>query len=503
MSAPSPFILVNLADVNASQSHADQQPIADNADIAQIANDAFDQAAFDAASTLAKEMPVMEELEWVLKETIGNTAAERTSERLRLLEHFVQQPDNAAAAPRSPGDSGATTAMSASVNTLLKKFTQVAPLLHHKTERLRPLQRFAIFKGLGLAVDYIAGRIAARGGVDGSHQPWSLVLHELAQNIVAAERDAFMKKVFGPEEQLNSRFIKTLNASARGTARSTSRASGVTNELLLTAVFNDLQTGVISQRVGIIDMDAWVIKLGDLINRINQSQDAYTLFDVRTPMPAGMVKSNAAVRAWISDHADQIDGPPHSSPEYDEVDQQMFMEDFLVAATPISQDIGVHMIVGITPARVAGLLPVRKGQQRKKLFTDDFSAVQVRQAPVDSEASWVEGLPRAPIALLSTSDLRDFAREAHRAYEVAIGVLLIGAILVADIPEINYHDDCGCLFDRNEGEQRNGIIKVLESLSICDQCRKVLGSHEYVADALVGCLAAIPRPIHFEQDNTP
>jgi len=483
MTIPSPFVLVNVADAGDGKSD-------DN--IEKIASDAFDQAAVEAAREVAVSAPWSAEVAQTLEAIVDAGAIERTAKRLSQLAKFTSERADFQVMPSGLADS----AMGISAKALLNQFASsvtAAEIVDTVANARTEFHRIGGVKGLVGILGGLTRRLLAPNLSTHPSEEWLATVAARAAGIVAEQRGEFMKKVFGAEAELAERFIRTLNASALGTVRAKAGVPGLTKELLLTAVFNDLQTGVESRRVGVIDMGAWVTGLGDLINRINVSQDAYTLFDVRTPMPAGMVKSGSAVQAWIREHADELEQPEQAMLVGGEAENQMFMEDFLRAAVPIRQDIGVHTVVGITPARVAGLIR-HAGQRKKTLFTDDFSAVQVRDAPDGGDPSWVPGLERVPVALLSTSDLREFASKADRSFEVAIGVLLVGALMVAHTPSMNYHDDTGCVFDSNEGEHRGGIVDVLESLSVCDACQVTLGANARIANAMVEALNQIPRP---------
>lgn len=484
----SPFVLVNLSDEESGKPPGS---------IVEIATDAFQQAAVQAVHKLAIEKSWAATIENTLVANLDQEATQRTIARQALLTQFAQMSDMPSTMP-----SDTETALEISVQSLLRQFAESissADFIKMAGAEDANLQRVTLIRKLFERFSSLAHEAAGKRGFLMNFANRALdenvvrALREKAVEILDAQKLQFLERVFGPELKLNEQFVRALDASAHGTARAKRDIPGLSKELLLTAVFNDLQVGTTSHRVGIIDMDSWIAELGGLINRINGAQGTYTLFDVRSPMPAGMVKSNMAIREWAKEHSDEHDASEDELSCLEHVVDQMFMEDFLVAAAPIREHIGVHTIIGITPARVAGLVREQLGQP-KKLFIDDFSAVQVGQVPEGGDPSWVPGLKRVPAALLSTSDLREFAARADRKFEVAIGVLLVGALIVADTPSVNYHDDTGCVFDRNEGDDRKGIVKVLELLTICDRCKAALGKKSSVAEAMVNCLGAIPRP---------
>ncbi len=230
---------------------------------------------------------------------------------------------------------------------------------------------------------------------------------------------------------------------------------------------SDLKTVPATQRVGILDLGAWIANLPELIAKLNQAQQLYTLFELIAPIPSGMIKNNAGFRAWAALHA------PAAAPAlYDGVENQLIEEEFFVAATDIRAALKVDIVVGVTAARLAGL-------HRGKVTWDCFAAVQARVAPPNGHPAELNGRPRVPLVLMSTSDLREFAAQAGRPFEAAVGMLLVSALMVVDSAQLDYHDDNGCIFDGN-WERANFVVS-LRQLAICAQCRARMTPQEFSA----------------------
>jgi hypothetical protein len=123
---------------------------------------------------------------------------------------------------------------------------------------------------------------------------------------------------------------------------------------------------------------------------------------------------------------------------------QMISDEFFEAAADIRKNLELDLIVGLTPARVAGTDP------DNSLFYDHFSATLEKEV------------------LVSTADLRKFSAAAGRPFEAGVGALVVSALLVAINNDLDYHDDTGCIFDYNE--DRASIVPALKSLTVDSQC---------------------------------
>ena len=217
-------------------------------------------------------------------------------------------------------------------------------------------------------------------------------------------------------------------------------------------------------RVGLLDMGAWIGGLPTLLERLNEAQSMFTIFEVQAPLPGGLLKTSRGMAEWVADHraTQKIrNRDEHFAPH-------VVFEDFLSAAESIRKGMGLDYIVGLTPALVAGVEP------DGSVYLNHFSSVL------------------GDTILLSTTDLRQFTEDANRPFEVGVGALLVAALLVAVNDKLEYHDDTGCLFDYNDN--RASLIPALRQLSIDEQClHKMTQGQREAATNMLGVLRRMKR----------
>jgi hypothetical protein len=270
----------------------------------------------------------------------------------------------------------------------------------------------------------------------------------------ALKRSRPMAHVASEPSALNENFKTTLNATllkSRGNKGEAARTK-------LAKVVKDLKSSPNVQRVGILDLGAWLGKLPELIEQLNRAQVLYTLFELLAPVPGGLIKTEQGFVDWSRAHLDA----PLDADVTKGLPRQMIREQFNEVAGNIQRGMGVDLLVGVTPALIAGV----KGDE---IFWNHFSSVM------------------PPLVLLSVSDLRDFAGQAGRPYEAAVGLLLAVALLVAHNRNLRYHGDNGCVFDYKA--DRTGLVDTLRTMRICPACEQIMSTAEN--DALRGMLAAL------------
>jgi hypothetical protein len=91
------------------------------------------------------------------------------------------------------------------------------------------------------------------------------------------------------------------------------------------------------------------------------------------------------------------------------------------------------------------------------------------------------------LGLVSTHELREYAKKAGRPFEVAVGMLICGKLLCAVNPELEYHEedekDTGCMFDKNM--KRKTIVDSIKKARIDERClKRMLPKYRSVATAL-------------------
>jgi hypothetical protein len=200
-------------------------------------------------------------------------------------------------------------------------------------------------------------------------------------------------------------------------------------------------------RVGILDLGAWIGKLPIFLEKINAVQSLFTIFEIQAPIPGGLLKTPDGMAEWAYEHLKR----ELSDIERNEIGQNLIADDFFIAGEHICEKMGLDFIVGITPAMVAGT-------SGNRIYWNHFSSV----------------LSRA--ILLSTANLRQFADQAGRPFEAAIGVLLVPSLLIAINESLHYHDNSGCLFDYNG--DRVSIVETIKTMQIEESCLEKMTSEQ-------------------------
>lgn len=215
------------------------------------------------------------------------------------------------------------------------------------------------------------------------------------------------------------------------------------------------------RRVGVLDMGAWIGGVPTLLERLNAAQSLFTIFEVQAPMPGGLLKTPVGMAEWA---AEQL-GKPLSKSDRDEMEPHVIANEFFTAAEDIRNHFGLDLIVGMTPAMIAGF------QADGEIFWNHFSAVTDKTI------------------LLSTADLRRFAEAAHRPFEAGVGALMVATLLVAVNRKLGYHEDTGCIFDYNGS--RVSLVTTLKLMRIDVQCLRAMTTEQ--ADAAISMLTVLKR----------
>jgi hypothetical protein len=193
--------------------------------------------------------------------------------------------------------------------------------------------------------------------------------------------------------------------------------------------------------VGILDLGSWMSGLPRLLVELNSAQKALRFYEVQAPIPAGMIKSDDRLVDWMQERRSR----PLTAEERSDMRRNILFNEFAVAAEDIrvSSGIAADYLVGITPAMVAG-------GEGDDTFWNYFSAAQGR------------------IIMVSTADMREFAKKAKRPFEVAIGGMMVATLLAQMTDGLEFHENRGCLFDVNA--ERSTIVNTLRKPRIEPAC---------------------------------
>jgi hypothetical protein len=216
----------------------------------------------------------------------------------------------------------------------------------------------------------------------------------------------------------------------------------------LDSVLEDLRRASKVETVAVWDLDAHVGELPALVGLLNSVQTAFTFLSLQAPLPAGLVARREHFLDWA--HSRKRQGRQRIQKKSAEAfENNLMSSDFYSYAHIVHRTLGVNYTIGITRQMIAGY------ERGGKLFWNYFA---------DSNKS---------VLLVSTYNLREYARQAGRPFEVALAGVILSQLLV----EVNkntgsgvlqYHEDTGCLFDFND--QRDSIVRSIKEAKIDEDC---------------------------------
>jgi hypothetical protein len=262
---------------------------------------------------------------------------------------------------------------------------------------------------------------------------------------------------------LDANFKETLrNSLTSQVLRQDGKIRSVEVSKNLKEITADLARGENVLRVGVLDFGTYMADLPTLMERLNKAQSMFTLFDIMTPLPSGLVKNPKGFRDWVRTKNEaslrklKVTGAL----------PQLIFDDFYVAAENIRKGMGLDIFVGLTPYRVAGI------DGNDKPYWDHFGTTQ------------------GNVILVSTDDVRRYSAEANRSFEVGAGMLLVASLFMAVNEHLDYHRvDTGCIFDYND--DRDTLTTCIANLTIDEHCLAMMTREE--VDAAKGMLTALKR----------
>ena len=262
---------------------------------------------------------------------------------------------------------------------------------------------------------------------------------------------------------LDANFKETLrNSLTSQVLREDGKLRGVEVSQNLKEITEDLARGERVLRVGVLDFGTYMAGLPTLMERLNKAQSMFTLFDILSPLPSGLVKNPSGFRYWVKD---KNAGSLRKLKVAGALPQIIF-DDFYTAADNIRRGMGLDIFVGLTPYRVAGL------DNDGKPYWDHF------------------GCTLGKVILVSTDDIRRYAAEANRPFEVGAGMLLVASLFTSVNEALGYHTvDTGCIFDYNA--DRDTLTTCIANLTIDDHCLAQMTTEE--AKAAKGMLTVMKR----------
>lgn len=171
--------------------------------------------------------------------------------------------------------------------------------------------------------------------------------------------------------------------------------------------------------IGIWDLGAWLGLLSDLTGELNNVQDSFVFFEIKAPVPSGMISRPKGMIAWLTRKLGR-------EPEQDEISQiksNLIADDFFRLSEPICRELSIDYLIGITPSMVAGV-------DGNDVYWNHFSSCSKQSI------------------LASSYQLREYAQSTGLSFSSLLMSIILPQLLTAMYwPRLCFHEDRGCLFD--------------------------------------------------------
>jgi hypothetical protein len=212
--------------------------------------------------------------------------------------------------------------------------------------------------------------------------------------------------------------------------------------------------------IGLLDLGAWLSRLPELLKVMNGAQRRFAFLELQTPVPAGLVKTEEALVVWARKHGVKLTKARRS-----ELVRNMLADEFFYFAESLRRRYSLDLLIGLTPAMVAF---VERGVPHWNYY-----------ACGDGKT-----------AVVSTADVREYARRGRRPYEAAVG-MMVAAQVIALVDGIEYHPETrGCLFDFDE--EREDLVVAIKKMRIDAECLALL-KKPGAADSATALMAALSK----------
>lgn len=238
------------------------------------------------------------------------------------------------------------------------------------------------------------------------------------------------------------KFAPNLNAALLNSAFTNGLTGAHANDSIetLSSVIEDLERQPKVTKVGLWDLGARAGFLPQLLIELNATQPAFTFFNIQAPTPAGLISRPEVVATMVAKW-----GHPLTK---EEINNNIIANDFFKFGETVRRKLGVDYLVGLTPKMIAE-------DDGDMVIWNFFSSFKQKKI------------------IVSTYELRSYAEEAGRPYEVAIMQLVLIQLLVAESRQLEFHDrDVGCIFDANV--QRVNAVLTIKNLMVEQRCLKLV-----------------------------
>jgi len=155
-------------------------------------------------------------------------------------------------------------------------------------------------------------RSGVAAGTDSNVRPKTGSAGQTVQNYARAEQSVLSSVKKSPElanvfvkldRQFKTALINSYVTTVPKKGRSGSRAKPSVNSGML-SITRELARSAKVRRVGLLDMGAWIGGLPTLVERLNEAQPLFTIFEIQAPIPGGLITQGSL--EWSTEHFDFI-----------------------------------------------------------------------------------------------------------------------------------------------------------------------------------------------------
>lgn len=225
-----------------------------------------------------------------------------------------------------------------------------------------------------------------------------------------------------------------------------------------------LPDGTVRHRIGVWDLEVNAGFLPKVLEKLNSVQSVFIFETVDAAVPRTLSTGGESTLAWASK---QI-GRKKALRSADDLRCNIVANRLQEIASQARLWFGFDFLVVLTPGMIAF---DEGGETHWNYF------------------SW----SNQKVVLISAADVRKFAQQAGRRFEVAIAAMIIAQLLVELLyPQVGFHDENrGCLFDFNE--TRKTLVNTFRDLSIERSClRSIPKPYRAAADSMARVLREPP-----------
>ncbi|MBB5696518.1 hypothetical protein [Muricoccus pecuniae] len=214
------------------------------------------------------------------------------------------------------------------------------------------------------------------------------------------------------------------------------------------------------RRVGVWDLEVNAGFLPDVLERLNAIQDVFAFEMVDVAVPRAVSTGGESTLAWARERIDSR----RVARSAKDLRRNVVASRLKIIGAQVRLTFGFDLVVVLTPDMIAF-------EDGGETFWNFFS--------------WADD----SVVIVSAADVRDFARQADRPFEVGLSAMMLAQVLEELLhPAVDFHkENRGCLFDFNE--ERATLVHTFRALRIEPSCLESIPEpYRTAAESMVGAL---------------